>query len=198
MESRSLLGVSIIKVYFQPGTNADADVTELSNLALADLKRLPPAAWRMVGLCGSTASSWRVCIPWTVLRNSRGRISGRASRSQSGLRGKAREPVGRCLSQSKIPPGVPNRCVDALRLARGRHWSLCPQRQQRFPGGEVGRGFGSWAWVRRCWRVWACGGRLGHSCSSATCFLIIAGHSGAEPGRVRLAERCWAAWLLCL
>src|ERR1700726_289111 len=42
MESRSLLGVSIIKVYFQPGTNADADVTQLSNLALADLKRLPP------------------------------------------------------------------------------------------------------------------------------------------------------------
>jgi len=42
MESRSLLGVSIIKVYFQPGTSPDADVTELSNLALADLKRLPP------------------------------------------------------------------------------------------------------------------------------------------------------------
>src|ERR1700728_3366858 len=42
MESRSLLGVSMIKVYFQPGTSADADVTQLSNLALADLKRLPP------------------------------------------------------------------------------------------------------------------------------------------------------------
>jgi HAE1 family hydrophobic/amphiphilic exporter-1 len=42
MESRSLLGVSIIKVYFQAGTSPDADVTELSNLALADLKRLPP------------------------------------------------------------------------------------------------------------------------------------------------------------
>ncbi|HVI09149.1 MAG TPA: efflux RND transporter permease subunit [Candidatus Binatia bacterium] len=42
MESRSMLGVSIIKVYFQPGTSADADVTQLSNLALADLKRLPP------------------------------------------------------------------------------------------------------------------------------------------------------------
>ncbi len=41
-ESRSMLGVSIIRVYFQPGTNPDADVTELSNLALADLKRLPP------------------------------------------------------------------------------------------------------------------------------------------------------------
>src|SRR5580658_7817748 len=42
MESRSLLGVSIIKAYFQPGTSADADVTQLSNLALANLKRLPP------------------------------------------------------------------------------------------------------------------------------------------------------------
>src|SRR5579872_1713062 len=42
MESRSLLGISIIRAYFQPGTDADADVTELSNLALADLKRLPP------------------------------------------------------------------------------------------------------------------------------------------------------------
>src|SRR5271166_5357743 len=41
-ESRSMLGVSMIKVFFQPGTSADADVTELSNLALADLKRLPP------------------------------------------------------------------------------------------------------------------------------------------------------------
>ena len=41
-ESRSLLGVSIIKAVFQPGTNADADMTQLSNLAMADLKRLPP------------------------------------------------------------------------------------------------------------------------------------------------------------
>jgi multidrug efflux pump subunit AcrB len=42
MESRSLLGVSIIKVYFQAGTNPDTDASELANLALADLKRLPP------------------------------------------------------------------------------------------------------------------------------------------------------------
>jgi multidrug efflux pump subunit AcrB len=41
MESRSLPGVSIIRVYFQPGTNADSDVTEISNLAMADLRRLP-------------------------------------------------------------------------------------------------------------------------------------------------------------
>src|SRR6202140_1321180 len=42
IESGSLRGVTIIKAHFQPGTNPDADVTQLSNLALADLKRLPP------------------------------------------------------------------------------------------------------------------------------------------------------------
>src|SRR5579872_379026 len=35
IESRSLPGVSVIKVYFQPGTNADSDVTTISNLAMA-------------------------------------------------------------------------------------------------------------------------------------------------------------------
>src|SRR5512135_1948437 len=33
MESRSLPGASVIRVYFQPGTNADSDVDEISNLA---------------------------------------------------------------------------------------------------------------------------------------------------------------------
>ena len=61
MESRSLLGVSIIKVYFQPGTDADADVTELSNLALADLKRLPPGTLPPVVL-KFDASSLPVCL----------------------------------------------------------------------------------------------------------------------------------------
>src|ERR1700683_5097402 len=61
MESRSLLGVSMIKVYFQPGTNADADVTELSNLALADLKRLPPGTSPRVVL-KFDASSLPVCL----------------------------------------------------------------------------------------------------------------------------------------
>jgi len=42
MESRSLPGVSVIRVYFQPGTNADAAVSEISNLAMANLRRLPP------------------------------------------------------------------------------------------------------------------------------------------------------------
>jgi hydrophobic/amphiphilic exporter-1 (mainly G- bacteria), HAE1 family len=41
MESRSISGVSLIKVYFQAGTDANADVTQISNLAMADLRRLP-------------------------------------------------------------------------------------------------------------------------------------------------------------
>jgi multidrug efflux pump subunit AcrB len=61
MESRSLLGVSMIKVYFQPGTSADADVTQLSNLALADLKRLPPGTLPPVVL-KFDASSLPVCL----------------------------------------------------------------------------------------------------------------------------------------
>ncbi len=61
MESQSLLGVSIIKIYFQPGTSADADVTELSNLALADLKRLPPGTLPPVVL-KFDASSLPVCL----------------------------------------------------------------------------------------------------------------------------------------
>src|ERR1700680_928815 len=60
-ESRSLLGVSIIKVFFQPGTSADADVTQLSNLALADLKRLPPGTLPPVVL-KSDASSLPVAL----------------------------------------------------------------------------------------------------------------------------------------
>ena len=61
MESRSLLGVSIIKVFFQAGTNADADVTQLSNLALADLKRLPPGTLPPLVL-KFDASSLPVCL----------------------------------------------------------------------------------------------------------------------------------------
>jgi multidrug efflux pump subunit AcrB len=61
MESHSILGVSMIRVFFQPNTSADADVTELSNLALADLKRLPPGTLPPVVL-KSDASSLPVCL----------------------------------------------------------------------------------------------------------------------------------------
>ena len=61
MESRSLPGVSIIKVFFQAGTDPDADMTELSNLALADLRRLPPGTLPPVVL-KFDASSLPVCL----------------------------------------------------------------------------------------------------------------------------------------
>jgi multidrug efflux pump subunit AcrB len=42
MESRSLSGVSMIKVYFQPGSNADSAVTTIASLAMAEISHLPP------------------------------------------------------------------------------------------------------------------------------------------------------------
>ncbi|HWF11223.1 MAG TPA: efflux RND transporter permease subunit [Bryobacteraceae bacterium] len=56
LESRSILGVSIIRVFFTPNTSADADVTQLSNLALADLKRLPPGTLPPVVLKSDSSS----------------------------------------------------------------------------------------------------------------------------------------------
>jgi len=42
IESRSLPGVSLIKVFFHPGTNIDTAASSISNLAMADLRHLPP------------------------------------------------------------------------------------------------------------------------------------------------------------
>jgi multidrug efflux pump subunit AcrB len=61
IESRSLTGVSIIKVYFQPGTNPDSAVTTISNLAMAQLRRLPPGTLPPVVL-KFDASSLPVCL----------------------------------------------------------------------------------------------------------------------------------------
>jgi len=61
IESRSLPGVSIIKVYFQPGTNADSAVTTVSNLAMAQLRRLPPGTLPPV-ILKFDASSLPVCL----------------------------------------------------------------------------------------------------------------------------------------
>jgi HAE1 family hydrophobic/amphiphilic exporter-1 len=61
IESRSLTGVSLIKVFFQPGTNADAAVSTISNLAMAQLRRLPPGTLPPVVL-KFDASSLPVCL----------------------------------------------------------------------------------------------------------------------------------------
>src|SRR6188474_3858795 len=61
IESRSLPGASVIKVYFQPGANADSAVSTISNLAMAQLRRLPPGTLPPVVL-KFDASSLPVCL----------------------------------------------------------------------------------------------------------------------------------------
>lgn len=61
MESRSLPGVSLIKVYFEPGSNPDSALTGISNLAMATLRRLPQGTLPPV-ILKSDASSMPVCL----------------------------------------------------------------------------------------------------------------------------------------
>ena len=61
IESRSLPGVSLVKIYFQPGTSADSDVSAIANLAMAQLRRLPQGTLPPVVL-KFDASSLPVCL----------------------------------------------------------------------------------------------------------------------------------------
>lgn len=61
IESRSLPGVSLIKITFQPGTDPDAAATSISNLAMANLRALPPGTWPPVVL-KFDAASLPVCL----------------------------------------------------------------------------------------------------------------------------------------
>jgi multidrug efflux pump subunit AcrB len=61
MESRSLTGVSLIKIYFQPGSNPDSDVTSIANLAMASLRYLPAGTLPPI-VMKFDASSLPVCL----------------------------------------------------------------------------------------------------------------------------------------
>jgi len=61
IESKSLPGVSLIKIFFQPGTDPHSAVTTVSNLAMADLRKLPPGTLPPVVL-KFDASSLPVCL----------------------------------------------------------------------------------------------------------------------------------------
>jgi multidrug efflux pump subunit AcrB len=61
MESRSLTGVSLIKVYFQPGTSPESDAASVANLALASLRYLPPGTLPPI-VMPFDASSLPVCL----------------------------------------------------------------------------------------------------------------------------------------
>jgi len=45
MESRSLPGVSLIKIYFRAGTNPDTAAASISSLAMSDLRDMPPGTY---------------------------------------------------------------------------------------------------------------------------------------------------------
>jgi multidrug efflux pump subunit AcrB len=60
-ESRSLTGVSLIKVYFTPGSDANAALSSIATLAMADLRRLPPGTLPPVVL-KFDASNMPVCL----------------------------------------------------------------------------------------------------------------------------------------
>ncbi|MGA8740751.1 MAG: efflux RND transporter permease subunit [Terracidiphilus sp.] len=60
-ESRSLTGVSLIKIYFKAGTDPNAALSNIANLAMADLRRLPPGTLPPVVL-GMDASTQPVCL----------------------------------------------------------------------------------------------------------------------------------------
>ena len=61
IESRSLTGVSVIKVYFQPGSNPDSAASTISNLAMADIRDMPPGTLPPIVL-KFDASSLPVCL----------------------------------------------------------------------------------------------------------------------------------------
>jgi multidrug efflux pump subunit AcrB len=56
MESRSLPGVSLIRVYFRAGTDPDADAATISSLAMSDLRDMPPGTYPPVILKQDAAS----------------------------------------------------------------------------------------------------------------------------------------------
>ena len=61
IESRSLTGVSVIKIFFHPGTNPEAAVAMIGGLATAEMSRMPPGTMPPVVL-KFDASSLPVCL----------------------------------------------------------------------------------------------------------------------------------------
>ena len=104
MESRSLPGVSIIKVFFQPGTSADSDVSEISNLAMADLRRLPPGTLPPI-VQKFDASSLPVCL---ITLKGAGHERDAAARHRPVHRpqpaGQRRRRLGAAAVRRQVPP----------------------------------------------------------------------------------------------
>ncbi|WP_031496035.1 efflux RND transporter permease subunit [Bryobacter aggregatus] len=61
IESRSLTGAGIIKIFFRPGTNPDAAISTVTNLAAAEQRRMPPGTLPPI-VVRFDASSLPVCL----------------------------------------------------------------------------------------------------------------------------------------
>jgi multidrug efflux pump subunit AcrB len=65
MESRSLPGVSLIKVYFRTGTDPDADASSIASLAMSDLRDMPPGTYPPIILKQDASSVPVALVPLT-------------------------------------------------------------------------------------------------------------------------------------
>src|SRR6202012_2686925 len=63
MESRSLPGVSLIKVYFRAGSDPDADAATISSLAMSDLRDMPPGTYPPIVLKQDASSIPVALVP---------------------------------------------------------------------------------------------------------------------------------------
>ncbi len=61
IESRSITGAGIIKIFFLPGTNPDAAISTVTNLAAAEQRRMPPGTLPPI-VVRFDASSLPVCL----------------------------------------------------------------------------------------------------------------------------------------
>ena len=108
IESRSLPGVSLIKIYFQPGSNRRFRSHQISNLAMANLRRLPPGTLPPVVL-KFDASSLPVCL---VTLKGEGPERDATCAIWASMR---------CATRSPTCPGPP--CRNRSAGAIGRSWS---------------------------------------------------------------------------
>jgi multidrug efflux pump subunit AcrB len=65
MESRSLPGVSLIKVFFRAGTDPDAAASSISSLAMSDLRDMPPGTYPPIVLKQDASSVPVALVPLT-------------------------------------------------------------------------------------------------------------------------------------
>ena len=131
IESRSMSGVSLIKIYFQPGTDPTAAVSNISNLAMANLRRLPPGTLPPVVLSFDAAN-----LPVCLITLKGAGMNPNATQGCSAVYGaQSGCECARCLCASALRWNVPTdhgvrRSAEAASVAAWGHG--CRAQYQRF------------------------------------------------------------------